>query len=55
MIVQLINMNIGLREYPVKGRVTESPDFSLPLIVSDLNRCNRTNSMQPDDRSEDPM
>jgi hypothetical protein len=55
MIVQLINMNIGLREYPVKGRVTESPDFSLPLIVSDLNRCNRTNSMQPADRSEDPM
>jgi hypothetical protein len=48
MITQLINMNIGLREYPVEGRVTESPDFPLSLIVSDLNRCSRTNSMQAD-------
>jgi hypothetical protein len=31
MIIQLINMNIGLREYPVEGKVTESPDFPLSL------------------------
>jgi hypothetical protein len=51
MIIQLINMNIGLREYHVEGRVTASPDFSISLIVSDLNRCSRTQSMHADDHS----
>jgi hypothetical protein len=51
MIIQLINMNIGLREYPVEDWVTTSPDFLLSPIVSDLNRCSRTQSMQADDRS----
>jgi hypothetical protein len=51
MIVQLVNMNIGSREYPVEDWVTTSPDFPLSPIVSDLNRCSRTQSMQADDRS----
>jgi hypothetical protein len=55
MIIQLINMNIGLREYPVEGWVTASTDFLISLIVSDLNRCSRTQSMQADDRSADPL
>jgi hypothetical protein len=55
MIIQLINMNIGLREYPVEDWVTVSPDFPLSPIVSDLNRCSRTHSMQADDRSADPL
>jgi hypothetical protein len=53
MIIQLINMNIGLREYPVEGWVTASPDFLISLIMSDLNRCSPTQSMQADDRSAD--
>jgi hypothetical protein len=54
MIIPLINMNTSLRKYPLEGRVTASPspDF---FIVSDLNRCSRTKSMQTDDRSEDPL
>jgi hypothetical protein len=31
MIIQLINMNINLRKYPVEGKVTESADFPLSL------------------------
>jgi hypothetical protein len=48
-------MNIGLREYPLEDWVTASPDFPITLIVSDLNRCSRTQSMQADDRSADPL
>jgi hypothetical protein len=55
MIIQLINMNISLREYPVEDWVTVSPDFPLSPIVSDLNRCSRTQSMQADDRNADPL
>jgi hypothetical protein len=55
MIIKLINMNTSLRKYPVEGRVMASPDFPVSLIVSDLNRCSRTKSMQADDRSEDPL
>jgi hypothetical protein len=55
MIIQLINMNIGLREYPVEDWVTASPDFPLSSIVSDLNRCSRTQSLQADDCSADPL
>jgi hypothetical protein len=55
MIIQLINMNIGLRECPVEDWVTVSPDFPLSPIVSDLNRCSRTQSMQADDRNADPL
>jgi hypothetical protein len=55
MIIQLINMNIGLRGYHVEDWVTASPDFPLSPIVSDLNRCSRTQSMQVDDRSADPL
>jgi hypothetical protein len=55
MIIQLINMNIGLREYPVEGWVTASPDFPISLIVSDLDQCSRTQSMQADDRSVDRL
>jgi hypothetical protein len=55
MIIQPINMNIGLREYPVEDWVTASPDFPLSPIVSDLNRCSRAQSMQADDRSADPL
>jgi hypothetical protein len=55
MIIKLINMNTSLRKYHVEGRVTASPDFPISLIVSDLNRCSRTKSMQTDDRSEDPL
>jgi hypothetical protein len=55
MIIQLINMNIGLREYPVEDWVPASPDFPLSPIVSDLNRCSRTQSLQADDRSADPL
>jgi hypothetical protein len=32
MIIQ-INMNTSLREYPVEGWVTESPDFPISFIV----------------------
>jgi hypothetical protein len=53
MILQLINMNIGLRGYPVEDWVTASPDFPLSPIVSDLNRCSRTQLIQADDRSAD--
>jgi hypothetical protein len=55
MIIQLINMNIGLREYPVESWVTASPDFPISLIVSDLDQCSRTQSMQADDRSVDRL
>jgi hypothetical protein len=55
MIIQLINMNIGLREYPVEDWVTASPDFPLSSIVSDLNRCSRTQSLQADDCSAGPL
>jgi hypothetical protein len=55
MIMHLINMNTSLRKYLVEGRVTTSLDFPISLIVSDLNRCTRTKSMQADDRSEDPL
>jgi hypothetical protein len=55
MIIQLINMNIGLREYPVEDWVTASPDFPLSPIVSDLNRCSHTQPMQVDDRSADQL
>jgi hypothetical protein len=55
MIIQLINMNIGLREYPVEVWVTASPEFPLSPIVTDLNRCSRTQSMQAEDRSVDPL
>jgi hypothetical protein len=54
MIRQLINMNTSFREYPVEGWVTASPDIPISLIVSDLNRYSRTQSMQ-DDRSADPL
>jgi hypothetical protein len=53
MIIQLINMNIGLREYPVEDWVMASPEFLLSPIVSDLNQCSCTLSMQADDRSAD--
>jgi hypothetical protein len=57
MIIQLIKMNISSRKYPVKGKVPESPDCLLSLgsgiLVSDLNRCSRTKSVQVDDRSEE--
>jgi hypothetical protein len=55
MIIQLINMNIGLREYPVEVWVTASSEFPLSPVVSDLNRCSRTQSMQAEDRSADPL
>jgi hypothetical protein len=55
MIIQLINMTIGLREYPVEDWVTASPEFSLSPIVSDLNRCSCTLSMHADDCSADPL
>jgi hypothetical protein len=55
MIIQLINMNICLREYPVEVWVTASPEFPLSPIVSDLNRGSRTQSMQAEDRSADPL
>jgi hypothetical protein len=55
MIIQLRNMNICLREYPVEVWVTASPEFPLPPIVSDLNRCSRTQSMHAEDRSADPL
>jgi hypothetical protein len=55
MIIQLINMNIWLRKYPVEVWVTTSPEFPLSPIVSDLNRCSRTQSMQAGDRSADPL
>jgi hypothetical protein len=32
MIIQLINMNISLRKYPVEGWVTASPNFPISLI-----------------------
>jgi hypothetical protein len=54
MVIQLINMNTGLREYLVEGWVMASPDFPISLIVSNLNRCSRTQSMQAYDRSADP-
>jgi hypothetical protein len=44
MIIQLINMNIGLREYPMEVWVTTSPEFPPSPIVSDLNRCSRRGS-----------
>jgi hypothetical protein len=52
MIIQLINMNIGLREYPEKVWVTASPEFPLSPIMSDLNRCSCTQSMQAEDVEE---
>jgi hypothetical protein len=53
MIIQLINMNICLREYPVEVWVTTSPEFPLSPIVSDLSRCSCTQLMQAEDRSAD--
>jgi hypothetical protein len=55
MVIQLINMNIWLRKYHVEVWVTASPEFPLSPIVSDLNRCSRTQSMQVGDRSADPL
>jgi hypothetical protein len=55
MIIQLINMNIWFRKYPVEVWVTVSLEFPLSPIVSDLNRCSRTQSMQAEDRSADPL
>jgi hypothetical protein len=55
MIIQLINMNIGLREYRVEVWVTASPEFPLSPIVSDLNRCSHTQSMQVEDCSADQL
>jgi hypothetical protein len=55
IIIQLINMNIWLRKYPVEVWVTVSPEFPLSSIVSDLNRCSCTQSMQAGDRSADPL
>jgi hypothetical protein len=55
MIIQLINMNIWLRKYPVEVWVMASPKFPLSPIVSDLNRSSRTQSMQPEDRSADSL
>jgi hypothetical protein len=55
IIIQLINMNIWLRKYPVEVWVTVSPEFPLSPIVSDLNRCSCTQSMQAGDRSADPL
>jgi hypothetical protein len=55
MIIQLINMDIGLREYPVEVWVTASLEFPLSPIVSDLNWSSRTQSMQVEDRSADPL
>jgi hypothetical protein len=54
MIIQLINMNICLRGYPVEVWVTVSPEFPLSPIVSDLNWCSRAQSMQAEDHSADP-
>jgi hypothetical protein len=54
VVIQLINMNTSLREYLVEGWVMASPDFPVSLIVSDLNRCSPTQSMQADDHSVDP-
>jgi hypothetical protein len=53
MIIQLINMNFGLREYPVEVWVTMPHEFPLSPIVSDLNRGSCTQSMQTEDRSAD--
>jgi hypothetical protein len=53
--IQLINMNIWLRKYPVEVWVTVSPEFLLSPNVSDLNRCSCTQSMQTEDRSADPL
>jgi hypothetical protein len=57
IIIQLINMNIWLRKYPVEVWVTASPSPEFPLspIVSDLNWCSCTQSMQAGDRSADPL
>jgi hypothetical protein len=55
MIIQLINMNIWLRKYPVEVWVTASPEFPLSPIVRDVNWCSRTQSMQAEDRSVDPL
>jgi hypothetical protein len=55
MIIQLINMNICLRKYPVEVWVTASPEFLLSAIVSDLNRSSRSQSMQAEDRSADSL
>jgi hypothetical protein len=55
MIIQLINMNIWIRKYPVEVWVTVSLELPLSPIVSDLNRCSRTQSMQVGDRSADPL
>jgi hypothetical protein len=49
------NTNIGLREYPVEVWVIASPEFSLSPIVSDLNRCSHTQSMQAEDHNADPL
>jgi hypothetical protein len=48
-------MNIGLREYRVEVWVTASPEFPLSPIVSDLNRCSHTQSMQVEDCSADQL
>jgi hypothetical protein len=53
MIIQLINMNIWLRKYPVEVWVTASPEFPLSPIVG--NRCSRTQLLQAEDRSADPL
>jgi hypothetical protein len=53
MIIQLINMNIWIRKYPVEVWGTASLELPLSPIVSDLNRCSRTQSMQVGDRSAD--
>jgi hypothetical protein len=55
MIIQLINMNICLRKYPVDVWVTASPEFPLSPIVSDLNWSSRTKSMQAEDRSANQL
>jgi hypothetical protein len=55
MIIQLINMNICLRKYPVEVWVTASPEFPLSPIVSDRNQSSRTQSLQAEDRSADQL
>jgi hypothetical protein len=55
MIIQLINMDIVLRKYPMEVWVMASHEFSLSPIVSDLNRSSRTQSMQAEDHSADSL
>jgi hypothetical protein len=55
MIIQLINMIVCLRKYPVEVWVMASPEFLLSPIVSDLNRSSRTQLMQAEDRSADSL